>query len=127
MGARPFISTFLAFPNVRPTQHCRRPKASRALVEEHLDDRDPPTACSRLEKDAFLDGCGSACSTFLTDQEYRKLWQGVVAEVLGTDAAAATTWDGFKIRAQPPASLAEAWDGKCLLGMKNPTKSMLPM
>ena len=54
--------------------------------------------------------------TFLSDQQYRTLWQGVVAEVLGTEAAAATTWDGFKIRAQPPAQFAQAWDGKCLLG-----------
>jgi hypothetical protein len=37
------------------------------------------------------------------------------------------TWDGFKLRAQPVAELAVAWDRVCLLRQKNPTKAQLPV
>ena len=60
----------------------------------------------------------------------RWLWRRPSATLV--DAASASpeladlTWDGYKLRVQPPLQYSEAWDGVSLLG-KNPTKAMLPL
>jgi len=107
---------------------CALRDASRTLLETALADSDPPTAASRLEPARFLGGCQATCSTVLSpEHQFHQLWTDVITEVLGVEAAADTTWDGCKIRVQPPAPLANHWDSVSLLQNKNPTKSVLPM
>lgn len=101
--------------------------AARSLLEAELGDPDPPTAAERLDETEFLRGTHRACSGFLAGESFGELWGTVIREVLGEAAVEHSTWDGYKLRAQPPQSLSAAWDSVSLLSTNNPTKSELPM